>query len=1103
MAVGAKASPLREHSLVHLTLFGGPKLVVDSSDRSLSPLQGALLGLLATEPEAGVSVTRAIDLLWTPAPPDRLRHRISQLVYSLNRGFAEPVVVKTRDRYHLGSAITSDYRVPADAIANGQPEKAADLVGRGFLSELAAPPTDAFSDWMDAKRLELRAQIRQASVEQWTRLTSQGRWRWAAAPAQALLSLDPYDERALRMLIRARAMSGRVREAEAAFLSFVERAELDREDWTPGEETLSLLQRIRNLGAGAGPDVAVRLARCPPLIGRADELSALSAVMYPRPGDGLRLVVIRGERGSGKTRIVEETMARGLLKGVRALRGRSSEFERAVLLNSILDALATPEVAHDIARLADPWRSTLLELLPELRSGQEPASTVIPVDPDRVPRRLLEAIRQLLVGISENEPAILFLDDFHWADPTSVAALRYLGRRWPSQPFAVVLAVQTECLQPDDLVSRFLADPGMRGEPSELSLGELSLDASQELVQALTDTPIAVQTRDRIVELSGCNPYFILELTRLHLAGRELPQLEPDDPVPLQPSLARVFGGRLAQLDTDAERVLTVLSVSGRPAHGHPLSRLAGLSADVCMEALERLQRLRLVLGSPNGFMVRHKLIRHAVYDRMSTVRRSWVHGQVARYLEEEEGVSTSRELAVHYHHARMRGRALQHALAGARQAEKSLAIADASTLLALARRNTDDQLARVRISVRLARLHYLRRDSENALPRLAEAAAQLRRVHRPQSALVAEIQRLDMLASGGVCSPGEAAAQAREFGWSAEKAQHWKAFSKAVELELRICRREGLSSEADKLTADVGKRLDQVELGCRGSLYASLALHNAGDFEAALRHTREAASIARRTRSQHALLGSLGSLITIQGIRGQIGDPESTAAVEEGAPLAAKGVEFIERYNLLAGLGSGYLAIGQTARARNWFAKAGAALAEVHTCESHVSLACRLGELALAERQLEEAEGHFTRAQESWIPGMGRYLGVISHSGAGLVALLLGRLDRARLMESRLPEPPASWFEDPATFVLFQAKMKERRGLQSRGADLISEAAQAIEETLPAAWARLKFEEARLRMRHSLPLREETVKTAVGAATHLGIGRWVNALEALRRRIR
>ena len=301
-----------------LVTFGGPALYAGTRHLALSPLKAALLGMLAGAPD-GVSTARAIKLLWQPAPSSRLRHRISQLIYSLNREFRERLVVRKHDRQWLSEAIATDYSVLLAAISDQRLVEAAELCKRGFLSELTKSPSDAFSEWLDEMSLQLRSRIRQAAVEQWTLLTGQGRWHHATEPARVLISFNPYDERALRMLIRAEAMSGRVGEAETAFNSFVERSEMGDPDWSPHAETLSLVGHLNATPAQAGSESAARPIVGHPLIGRSGELAALLGAMLPRPGDGLRVVVLRGERGIGKTRLAEEVLARGLLTGIRVI----------------------------------------------------------------------------------------------------------------------------------------------------------------------------------------------------------------------------------------------------------------------------------------------------------------------------------------------------------------------------------------------------------------------------------------------------------------------------------------------------------------------------------------------------------------------------------------------------------------------------------------------------------------------------------------------------------------------------------------------------------------------------------------------------------------
>lgn len=1013
------------------------------------------------------------------------------------------MIVRKRHRHCLSGAVATDYPLVEAAISNDRLTEASELLRHGFLSELTRPPSEAFSEWLDGTRLELRARVRQAAAEQWTRLNAQGLWRRAVEPARVLLSLNAYDERALRTLIRAEALAGRVREAEAAFHSFVERSDLDDRDWVPQVETLSLVDHIRDMPSPAGAKGTGHPFDGPALIGRPEELAALSAAMLPRPADGLRLVVIRGERGIGKTRLAEESLSTSRLSGIRVLRCRARKTAGRSFLDSVLDALASSDVGTDLRHLAQPWRATVRELLAEPHPGTKPASGRRPADTERVRRRYLDAIGQLLFVVAANNPIILFIDDFHRVEEDSAAVLRYWVRQWPSVPLTVTLAVATENVRERDPLTRLLGDSSLRCEITEFSLGELTREAAAELVDTVADGRLEQGVTDRIVELSDRNPFFLLRLTERALAGRRLPNLDPDDFVPVPRRISDVFSGRLAELDDYAERTLQLLSVMGHPLSVGALSGLTDRSRDSCVEALDKLQRFRLVRRGPRGFAVRHELIRHTVYDQIREARRTWVHRRVASHLDDANTPATHAELTVHYRHAGMPSKALQHALTGASAAEQSGALREASKFFALARRNILSPRTHARIAERLGRLHYVRRDIVDGPARLAEAAVELRKVQLHQSGLVADIQRVDLLAGSGSCSPQEAVARLRELGRVAEQARHWRAAAAAIDLELHIHRREGQGHEADTLAAHARELLVEVEPDSRGCLHSAVALHHQGNFDEGLTHARAAIAIARRKQAPDELLRALVRLVAIQGARGLIADEEAVSAVEEGEMLAGSRDDFVEHYNLLAVAGTGYRAIGRVDQARNWFARAGRVLANVRPWESHVSLECKLGELALEMRELDRSAGHFARARKLWTPEMGRYLGIISHSGASLTALRRGDLPAAREAADHISEPPGDWFEDPWVFALFKAHLCEWRGAVSEGLDAVSRIAELIEASQPANWARLKFEEALLRLRHSLPQREEVARTAAEAAARLGIDRRIKVLKAAQGRAR
>ena len=258
---------------------------------------------------------------------------------------------------------------------------------------------------------------------------------------------------------------------------------------------------------------------------------------------------------------------------------------------------------------------------------------------------------------------------------------------------------------------------------------------------------------------------------------------------------------------------------------------------------------------------------------------------------------------------------------------------------------------------------------------------------------------------------------------------------------------------------------------------------------------------MARRKRAPEELLRALVRLVAIHGAKAHIAHPEAVSAVEEGEALAGDRDDFVEHYDLLAGTGTGYLAIGRLDQARNWFARAGKVLANVNTWESHVFLECKLGELALEARELNQGAVHFDRARQLWTPGMGRYLGIVSHSGTGLIALRRGELPQARAMADRIPKPPAGWFGDPLMFALFRAHLCRLRGVAEEGAESLSDIAKQLETSQSVQWVRLKVEEALLRLRHSLPKAHEVAEIAAQAAARLGIDRWVRLLEEARRR--
>ena len=887
-----------------LSLFGGPVLGYGSDRIALSPYQGALLGFLATEGGRGVSVARLVDTLWEPLRPGVAKHRLSQLVHTVNRKSEDGLLIaKSAERYGLSAHVVTDLDALLEGLAQGQLEEAAEIFSRGFLSGLSKTPTDTFADWLDAMRLKLRASIRETAAARWTELTREGRWHQASGPAQVLLSLDPSDEKALQMVIRARAMSGRVKEAEAVYSSFAERAESTAGAWTPSNETRALFDRVKALDPGPYHRLEQPRAEADPrpiLVGRADELAALSAAARSVAGSGLRIVVVKGEGGMGKTRLVEESLAGVALDGVRVLRGQSSEFERDIPLNPILEAFMEPEIGAHIQKLEDPWRLVLLALMPEFHHGPAPLPELPYIQPGSIPRRLFEAIRQLFVGVARDAPTIVFIDDFQWVDETSVAALEYLLRRWESEPLVLVLSVRTESLVAGGAVDRFLTDKESDDEAREFLLDELSMEAAQDLVREVARTPISATEGEEIATLGGFNPFFIIELTLEFEEGRRLPRPDLGDLIPLPFLIRQVLDQRLSQLEPDSEHALNTLSVFGRAARGHELAKLSKLTQEACVEALEQLQGFRLVKWTDHGFQVRHELIRQAVYSRLSQARKAWMHGEVARYLEQTDSADSVGELALHYGGAEENSKALGYALEAASQAEAAGAVPEALRFLRIGRQSTEDPSQSAELIGRTAHLNYLHRDFEQAAPLLGLAADRFRQLGRIREALMAELEHLDILSQREALPTRDFLRQLQDLKQTALRQDFWEVAAKAMDTEVRLLDRaeeiEGVRrvvSEAEGLLGGMSPRAECSLLGIVAfNLYY-------GSPTRALEAARRGLLLAQEHGLIDEVLKSSIRLIVVMLHQGLLETREGEVAIEVAESLARRSGDLYSRFNL------------------------------------------------------------------------------------------------------------------------------------------------------------------------------------------------------------
>ena len=366
-----------------------------------------------------------------------------------------------------------------------------------------------------------------------------------------------------------------------------------------------------------------------PLVGRADEVGsleqALDALDRGRPG----AVELVGEPGIGKTRLLQELVARAELRGHVVLSGSASELERDLPFSVFVHALDEYVESLEPSRLAALDADVQAELshvfpsLSALASGRHVA-----LQHERY--RSHRAVRALLELLAETRPLVLVLDDLHWADSASVELLGALLRRPPGA--AVLMALSFR--QPSERLAAALERAHRAATLTRIELGALTRDEARELLGERIDVAGAAV----LYEESGGNPFYLDQLARsLERSGdaATAPEISLTD-VEVPTAVAASLAEELALLSDGGRRVvLEGAAVAGDPFEPELAAAAAETSEAAAMDAVDELLRLELVRTTdvPRRFRFRHPLVRRAVYEATPGGWRLGAHERCAEAL--------------------------------------------------------------------------------------------------------------------------------------------------------------------------------------------------------------------------------------------------------------------------------------------------------------------------------------------------------------------------------------------------------------------------------------------------------------------------------------
>jgi DNA-binding CsgD family transcriptional regulator/tetratricopeptide (TPR) repeat protein len=438
-----------------------------------------------------------------------------------------------------------------------------------------------------------------------------------------------------------------------------------------------------------------------PFVGRSAELETLRALMPLAEGEGRRVVLLGGEPGSGKSRLVREFAHEAARAGALVLYGACDAVVRTPYGPFV-------EAFDHLARVIDPVElraalgtagGELTRLLPDLplRVGDLPPP--VEADPDTERHRLHTAVTDLLVGVSRR-PVLLVLEDGHWADAPTLLLLRHLARAGGKARVLLLATFRdTEADLPETLAET-LADLRRSDDVVRLRLAGLSGEEVSEFVgHAAEGDPGAgpPELAHAISELTGGNPFLVCELWRglvetalVEVVDGAIRLTRPLTELGTPQSVREVVSQRLSRLAPGTIDVLELTATAGAEFEFDIVRAAAGLAEPELLAVLDQAVRSGMIEELPSrrlSYRFTHELVRRALYDRLTGVRRAELHLRVGEALEGAAGRS-GRVLADLAHHFAAAaplggaGRGIEYNIRAAQAATAALAFDEAAARL-------------------------------------------------------------------------------------------------------------------------------------------------------------------------------------------------------------------------------------------------------------------------------------------------------------------------------------------------------------------------------------------------------------------------------------
>lgn len=626
-----------------------------------------LIKLLATHTEHALHRDQITDILWPGVAVESALNSFGKALHAARHAL-EPELPRREDSAYLqladGMLIlntqhavvdTDRFEELAEAALRQRSITAYDAALAAYSGELL--PEDLYESWCAERRnylVELHIQLLLEAAEV---LAERGAYDKAAGRLRQVIKQDPTRELAHRRLMRLHAEMGTPEQAVRQFqrCEDVLRRELDL---APQQETVSVYNDVlanRIPRQSSIPDQEREPADSSrpsplesdatlggPFVGRERVIQRLSDQLTRRDEERAGMIVVSGEAGVGKTRLLEEFATQASEQGALTLWGGRGAHANQFACGPF--AVAFEGYAEG---LSEAERRELARRYPALAAFVPSLGTVtdlpaLATDPRRDHVELISAIARLLTNLARTRPVLMVLGDLHGTDPLSLDLVRYLAHLAVRRPWLMVGAVHDEELAGDTELRQMVEAMTRARLCLGIDLHCLSRQSCDQFVQAmLQGTNVADDLLEEIYVRSRGNPLFVRELVReirrcsgpaRAWAGRREESRVADRAPARTPARMAM---RLAAMDETLRRVLGLAAAAGETEISLSELRTSAaaleppVTAGALFDALDRALQMRLLEERTTGYAFRHPFVRSAFYDFLPRHRRDEFHAAI------------------------------------------------------------------------------------------------------------------------------------------------------------------------------------------------------------------------------------------------------------------------------------------------------------------------------------------------------------------------------------------------------------------------------------------------------------------------------------------